>query len=90
MIKFVICILLNCYILVFSLSSQINSLENIEQLDKGGLKKTLGGFFKDFYSFGDPFQLGEGDYRSTCDPMMRLEVLCDKILSFILSMQMSM
>ncbi|MBK6859117.1 MAG: outer membrane beta-barrel protein [Saprospiraceae bacterium] len=60
MIKRVFCILVNCSIWVFSLSSQLNSLENLEQLDKGGLKKTLSGFFKDFYSFGDPFQLGGG------------------------------
>lgn len=60
MIKRVLCILVNCSLWLSSLSSQISSLENLEQLDKGGLKKTLGGFFKDFYSFGDPFQLGGG------------------------------
>ncbi|MCI1265396.1 MAG: hypothetical protein LKG19_02405 [Saprospiraceae bacterium] len=39
---------------------QLNTLENIDQLEKGGLKKTLKNFIKDFYDFGDPFQMGGG------------------------------
>lgn len=89
MIKRVFCILVNCSIWVFSLSSQLNSLENLEQLDKGGLKKTLSGFLKTSIHL-EIHSNWEGDCLSTCDPMMQWEVRCDKILSFILSMQMSM
>jgi len=39
---------------------QLNTLENMDQLEKDGLKKTLKNFIKDFYDFGDPFQMGGG------------------------------
>lgn len=42
------------------LNGQINSLEDIEQLEKASLKNTLKAFMKDFYSFGDPFQMAGG------------------------------
>jgi hypothetical protein len=42
-------------------SAQLNSLENLDNVgQKGYLKNSLQGFFKDFIDFGDPFQLGGG------------------------------
>ncbi len=41
-------------------NGQINSLENLEKLSKTGLKQTFKSFFRDFTSFGEPFQLTGG------------------------------
>ena len=49
-----------CLFSFFQIHGQLSSLEDIEKLEKGGLKQTLKGFMKDFYSFGDPFQMGGG------------------------------
>ncbi|MBK9641562.1 MAG: hypothetical protein IPO72_09820 [Saprospiraceae bacterium] len=39
---------------------QINSLEDVDKWNKSGLKNTLKSFLSDFYSFGEPFQMGGG------------------------------
>jgi hypothetical protein len=43
-----------------SVNAQLNSLENIDEWEKGGIKKSLKGLFSDFTAFGDPFQMGGG------------------------------
>ncbi|MCC6814829.1 MAG: hypothetical protein IT267_00270 [Saprospiraceae bacterium] len=49
-----------CISSLYALQGQISSLENIEDWEKGSLKKSLKSFLKDFYTFGDPFQMGGG------------------------------
>ncbi|HRI00571.1 MAG TPA: hypothetical protein PK006_05925 [Saprospiraceae bacterium] len=41
-------------------TGQISSLENLEELNKTNLKKTIKSFFKDFTSFGKSFELNGG------------------------------
>ena len=60
MYRRLMCMAVSYIITTVVLYGQINSLEDIEQWNKTGLKNSLRGFFKDFYSFGEPFQMGGG------------------------------
>ncbi len=46
--------------IITSSRAQINTLEDIERFNDGGLKKSIKGIFKDFTSFGDPFAMAGG------------------------------
>ena len=60
MYRRLMCMAVSYIITTVVLYGQINSLEDIEQWNKTGLKNALRGFFKDFYSFEEPFQMGGG------------------------------